>query len=868
MRSFAILTSLALTINALSALPANASENSKDGRRVKVVKDGVGVIIEAYSDDIIHVEVSTQADKQSVDKPIFTSAMVGDPALKPAMVMLRENGLSTSRLDVSVDPNRLCVTVTDKTRSRIIERNCPFNTDKPWKGITLEANSIHDVYGLGNYFRTVGTADGNWVGGAWDPLADSFGNSMRPFAEGAPSYAMFPISYFLGDGKDGFAHFMDQTYKQMWSFNTSPWRIEMWGDQMRWYVIRGANLQELRKSYMQLTGRPPMPPKKVLGLWVSEFGYENWDEAFKPVVSLRSNGFPLDGLGMDLQWFGGKFYPNGADTRGSRMGTLQFDPTNFGNFAHQVKHLRDDRGVSLMAIEESYVSKFLPEHEQLARQQFLAHNCSDKSPVFLTSNPWWGVGGMIDWSNPKAGDYWHDLKRQPLYNLGITAHWTDLGEPEMFDSNACYYGIPELGLNKHGDIHNIYNLKWLESIANGYKRNHNRVRPYMMARSGTSGIQRFGAGMWTGDLGANMNSMRAHYNAHMHLSLSGIDYLSSDIGGFHRRPETLDGDANELYTQWFANASLFDFPIRPHVWNLGNNLKTSPDEIGNVASNRFNIHQRYALSPYYYSLAYQASANAVPVVPPLVYYFQDDRNVRPIANQKMIGPFLMGAMVAQYGETERSVYLPKGKWYNFHTDQSYDSTGQSFSRIPEWEDRGNNVWIFRAPLFAKAGSLIPMMHVDNSTMNILGKRPNGEAPRTDLRLRVYPGEFPSASSRSSFTLYEDDGETIDYRQNKYALTELEQIRSGSSVRIQIHATRGSYQGFPTSRDHLIEVILDDENVNQVSLNGMALRRLASRDEFPASPNGFFQNGRKLLIKTGTLPVTAEKTVDISLAPAR
>ena len=53
----------------------------------------------------------------------------------------------------------------------------------------------------------------------------------------------------------------------------------------------------------------------------------------------------------------------------------------------------------------------------------------DGPPVFLSQNPWWGVGGMIDWSNTYGADFWHDLKRQPLVDMGVAGHWCDLGEP-------------------------------------------------------------------------------------------------------------------------------------------------------------------------------------------------------------------------------------------------------------------------------------------------------------------------------------------------------------------------------------------------------------------------------------------------------
>ncbi|NQY64987.1 MAG: hypothetical protein HRT38_14900 [Alteromonadaceae bacterium] len=53
-----------------------------------------------------------------------------------------------------------------------------------------------------------------------------------------------------------------------------------------------------------------------------------------------------------------------------------------------------------------------------------------------------------------------------------------------------------------------------------------------MACVGTVGSQRYGAGLWSGDIGGRLKHMNMHYNAVMHMSFAGIDYYSSDIGGF------------------------------------------------------------------------------------------------------------------------------------------------------------------------------------------------------------------------------------------------------------------------------------------------------------------------------------------------
>ena len=116
---------------------------------------------------------------------------------------------------------------------------------------------------------------------------------------------------------------------------------------------------------------------------------------------------------------------------------------------------------------------------------------------------------------------------------GVIGHWIDLGEPEMYDPNDWTAGVLP-GKHGHADYHNLYNLKWAEGIARGYARNAVDRRPFMMARSGAGGIQRFGAGLWSGDIGSNLDNLDAHLNAQMHMSLSGVDYFGADIGGFHR----------------------------------------------------------------------------------------------------------------------------------------------------------------------------------------------------------------------------------------------------------------------------------------------------------------------------------------------
>jgi alpha-glucosidase (family GH31 glycosyl hydrolase) len=779
MRSFILALALVATTQVWSQTAVFKHQKSNKYLKVEMlVNDGVYVEI---------IEGKPNNDR------IWAGPMVLESSLGlDKKAVTKKNILESTRLKVAVDTKNLCVTTFDKKQKWKLATVCPRNMYNAWKGLSIDSSKVQNLYGLGQYFTNPGTADGDLVGRTWDPLMHTHGNALRTFSKGANSYAMFPVLYALGEGHKNFLFVYNNVYKQYWNLKNNPYTVDSYGDTLRYFIYAADNVKALRSKYMGLTGHAPVPKKDVFGLWLSEFGYDNWDEVKNEVAALRKSGFPVDGAALDLQWFGGSFFMGDVDRSGSRFGTLRFDEKNFPNAKQEIARFKQQEGLSLMPIEESYISKWLPEHGNLARYNFMANWCGTNSPAELTANPWWGIGGMIDWTNPKAGDYWHDEKRQKLVELGLTHHWTDLGEPEMYSEHACYYGHPELGKHRHADVHNIYNLKWVESIARGYERNRVSERPYIMSRSGNMGLQRFGAGMWSGDIGANMNAMTAHYNAQLHMTFSGIDYYGSDIGGFHRTAYSLDGDPNELFTQWFANAALFDFPVRAHTWNLSNQVETNPSEIGDTKSNLANIQLRYKLFPYYYSLAHKAYLEGTTIVSPMVMEFPLDKSVRKMGNQKMIGSSLLAAMVARYGENARNVYLPKGTWFNFHTGAQYKSRGQYVGPISAY-----NKGAFQIPLFVKAGSIIPTMQVDKHTMNISGKRRDGARDHS-LSLLIAP-----SVSKTSFSIFEDDGTSVEYKKGKVAKTVITQ----QSNTIMISKTSGSYAGLKTTRDLKLELVM-------------------------------------------------------------
>ena len=295
-----------------------------------------------------------------------------------------------------------------------------------------------------------------------------------------------------------------------------------------------------------------------------------------------------------------------------------------------------------------------------------------------------------------------------------------------------------------------------------------------------------------------------------------------------------------------------------------------------MPSNLANVRQRYELSPYMYSLAYLAYLKGEPVAPPLVYYYQNDMNVRRMGSEKLLGRDLLVATIAdRNAPRQHDVYLPAGDWVNYHTNQWFHSTGQFFTGQPlyrdgtlaaagsaldgysqsdnsqhvnftdanghvhelyrhpaaQWVDNDLTAFagIFQLPTYARAGAIIPKMYVDDKTMNILGKRTDGST-RNELIVRVYATKVPS-----SFKLYEDDGETIAYQSGAVRATGISQQLSadGKSETVTIAAASGSYDGAPASRNNVVELVTDGMQAKEVTLNDNELPQQTSSNSRPA-----------------------------------
>ncbi len=767
------------------------------------------LVVKAYSNNMIQLVYQSAGDIQLPEPSEFITV---EHQLSQGDLHIGSSSFSTTDLKANVDSRTLCVDVKTQ-HSEPLAVICPDQSD----GLTVRAGQSYRLNGLGQEFQNPGVIDGSWNG-----KVRHSGNKMEAFNGGATGNTQFPVLYATNPDKPDFALYLDNVSSATWNFKQQPWHIEPADGKRSLFLFTADDLPELRHTYMGMVGKPLVPPRKMFGMWLSEYGFDNWQELDDKLHTLKQHHFPVDGVVMDLQWFGNV---SSADPM-SQMGSLTWDRKNFPQPEKKVASLKE-QGIGMVLIEESYVSEGLKSFQVMGDAGYLAKDPDTGKPIDTDSTGighWWGKGGMIDWTNPEAAKYWHDWKRAPLIDMGVMGHWTDLGEPEIYNGKGIYYQD-----KTHPEVHNIYNYRWIESIYNGYQARGTKQRPFMMTRSGGPGIQKFGASMWSADIGSNLDSLAVHAGMQENMMLSGMDYYGSDIGGFHRSGLGVIGKEktkalDETYTQWFAYSSLLDVPVRPHTENLCNCKETAPDRIGETDSNRYNLERRYQLIPYMYSLAHLAHNNGAPVFPSLSYeYPKDTQAVR--ADHKMIGSDLLTVAVAHLWQTSTDVYLPAGTWFDYTSNQVYNGekgrvvTGYPLRRELDGEQ------VYTLPLFAREGAIIPY--------NPQEKALSSEVPET-LALKVF-----GLAKQGEFTLYEDDGKTTAYLNGAVRKTHITTQVNTQSANLLI-SSAGDYAGASESRGLHIEWLMPDRAIAKVTLNGSVVSQWDYNDNLLVIDAGPFQ----------------------------
>ena len=203
------------------------------------------------------------------------------------------------------------------------------------------------------------------------------------------------------------------------------------------------------------------------------------------------------------------------------------------------------------------------------------------------------------------------------------------------------------------------------------------------------------------------------------------------------------------------------------------------------------LELRYRMMPYLYSAVRETHETGLPIMRALWLHYPDDATAVLRGDEYLWGRDVLVAPVTEKGASQRSLYLPRGDWYDFWTEEKLTG-GREINR---------SVDLATMPLYVRAGAILPLGPVKQYT---------AEKVDDSLTLMVYPG------AEGSFTLYEDDGATFNYRRGEW--TKIQMTWNNARHTLSLRLVPGSK--FSPSQRRDIEVRLaPDKSVRKAVFEG-------------------------------------------------
>ena len=599
------------------------------------------------------------------------------------------------------------------------------------------------------------------------------------------------------------------------------------GDAIDYYFMLGgstdANIAEMRT----LSGQVPMFPLWTFGYWQSKERYKSSRELLDVVHRYRQLQVPLDGIIQDWQYWGSNYTWN----------AMEFLHEDFKDGRKMIDEVHRQGAHFMISIWASFgpMTKQYRELDSLGLlYDFQTWPQSGLSPWPPRMDYPSGVR-VYDALSPVARDvYWRYLRR--LLDDGTDAWWMDSTDPDYFNPVDSDYDHPA-GDGTWRRYRNAFPLATVSGVYDSQRQVTSDKRVFIMTRSAFAGQQRYGSGLWSGDVTSSWQSLRYQIPLGLNYALTGCPNFNTDIGGFFAGRYNTRGSGSaprnpqfqELYVRWMQYG-LFCPVFRSHgtecsreVWAFGKPGEAVYDAIVQ------QIRLRYRLLPYIYSTAWQVTSANGSYQRPLFADFADDRRTWELPDEFLFGQSLLAAPIveAQYTPEDRvasrsdaqgldgwsitpgaassdgypvvdfrapktaTKYLPKGaRWYDFWTNQLY--VGGRDVQLQTSLDR--------VPLFVRAGSILPLGPAMQYT---------GQQPWDNLELRVYPG------ADAHFTLYEDEGDNYNYERGQYSTIPI--TWNEARRELTIGRRQGQYPGMIASRT--FTVLMPDGQQQTVRYQG-------------------------------------------------
>lgn len=313
--------------------------------------------------------------------------------------------------------------------------------------------------------------------------------------------------------------------------------------------------------------------------------------------------------------------------------------------------------------------------------------------------------------------------------------------------------------NGHSDkeMHNLNQILLPKQMCQ-MSREHTGKRTWHHYTAGWSGTQHWTAST-SGDNGGGKTALFDQLN----LGMSGYMNTSCDVMSVEK-PLEMQSLHFGLFLPWVQINSWFSF-LQPFYYS---------DKEQIIYKDYVKL--RYSLFPYIYSAAIEGTLTGMPIVRSMPLMFPDDRKTDDMVYQYMFGnSFCVGIF-------SNEIYLPSGSWTDAWTGEKINSKGETIKR--DYPDNRAGL------LFIRDGAIIPCQEEVSHI---------GTEPIKSFIIKAFP------NGSTSYTMYEDDGESYEYEKGAIASTKFDCYQEKNSIRFVINPVEGRFKGIPQNRDYSLEI---------------------------------------------------------------
>lgn len=543
-----------------------------------------------------------------------------------------------------------------------------------------------------------------------------------------------------------------------------------------YYFAYNHDYRTCLKDFFSLCGQVPLVPRYCLGNWWSRYKAYTQQEYLSLMDEFIDRKIPITVATVDMDWhwvdvrqrFGkssNKFTlnPFKADNifQGDGWTGYSWNTELFPDYRAFLKELQEKNFKVTLNLHPAQGVRFFDDmYEEMAKAMGIDPQTKRRVDFDIT--------------NPQFVDAYFNILHKPYENEGVDFWWIDWQQGTK---------------TKVKNLDPLWALNHYHTLAN----EKDKSRPLILSRYAGVGSHRYPLG-FSGDTHICWDAL--HFQPYFTNTATNIGYTwwSHDIGG-----HMMQSKDDELYARW-VQYGLYSPIMRLH--STSNEFMGKEPWKHNLQSEAVAVsclRERHALLPYLYSMNYRTHKNSLALCEPMYYAYPENNEAYEMKNQYFFGSELMVAPITTKLNPKTylasvDVWLPEGRWTDIYTGAIYEG--------------GKTVTMYRGiesiPVLAKEGAIIPLSA--NDTEN------DWKNPK-DMVLRIFRGN-------NSFSLYEDDGESNEYKNGNFAITKYSVSENENNLSFIISPAEGNCSTIPQRRSYklVFEDVTAAENI-LVVVNG-------------------------------------------------